>query len=288
MAAGYHHKKEFHMRYFIFIFFCNIYLTSSSQENPLSPQDSILLEGYKSGYRSSYLYSSEHQLFLDSMLTLQPGHAYYWQQKAMPMFKQKKYEAGMVYLDSAVKYDPAEWLDYRAFIKCIFQKSYTAAAEDFQKVKGLTGFSFVMDHSYDFYMGICFLQLNKFTVADSLVEQSIKWNNEHHTDGHYLEYFYLGIIKMELKNYDEAIHFFDKSLQIYPRFPDPQYYKALCLSFRKDYLTALPIMIQGLTDLDAGYTNNEDNNFYEDYPYQPKRINFESMIKQFKNNITKK
>jgi len=74
----------------------------------------------------------KRQLYIDSALNIVPKASQLWQQKAMPLFKQKKYEIAMPFLDSAVKYDKTKhWLEYRAFIKCIFQKSYRAAIKDF-------------------------------------------------------------------------------------------------------------------------------------------------------------
>lgn len=84
----------------------------------------------------------------------------------MPYFKRQKYEIGMKILDSAIQIEPAELIDYRAFMKCIFVKSYTSAIEDFllsKKLKGEHGY--IMDHSYDFYIGLCYLQLNQYSEA---------------------------------------------------------------------------------------------------------------------------
>ena len=47
----------------------------------------------------------------------EPTNAYLWQQKAMPFFKQKKYELGLQYLDSAIKYDQTNYEDYPYQIK---------------------------------------------------------------------------------------------------------------------------------------------------------------------------
>ena len=83
-------------------------------------------------YKHSYYHPKYHQ-YIDSALVIRPNDAFLLQQKAMPLFKEKKYELGMIYMDRAVenddKYD--KYLSYRAFIKCIFQKNYREAIEDF-------------------------------------------------------------------------------------------------------------------------------------------------------------
>ena len=87
--------------------------------------------------------------------------AYLWQQKAMPLFKARKYEAGMIFLDKAVLYDEAEYLDYRAFIKCIFAKTYREAIIDFEKCKEKVGNSYVMDHTYDFHIALSYSAIDR-------------------------------------------------------------------------------------------------------------------------------
>jgi hypothetical protein len=69
------------------------------------------------------LYSKEWQEEINKGLVKDSTITYLWQQKAMPLFKQAKYELGMTYLDKAVKFDRNnEWQEYRGFMKCIFSK----------------------------------------------------------------------------------------------------------------------------------------------------------------------
>ncbi|WP_447769329.1 hypothetical protein [Sphingobacterium faecium] len=51
-----------------------------------------------SAHQYSY-YSKEWQKYIDMGLKEDSTIAYLWQQKAMPLFKQGKYELGMQYLD---------------------------------------------------------------------------------------------------------------------------------------------------------------------------------------------
>lgn len=52
----------------------------------------------------------EWQAYLDKGLAIDSTITYFWQQKAMPYFKARKYEIGMEYLDKAVKYDREQYL----------------------------------------------------------------------------------------------------------------------------------------------------------------------------------
>ncbi|WP_316820486.1 tetratricopeptide repeat protein [Pedobacter gandavensis] len=237
----------------------------------VSQQDSTKLKRYTKEIEMSPLYSVKRQKYLDSVLSIIPTSAYAWQQKAMPLFKQKKYEIGMAYLDSAVKYDKTDhYLEYRAFIKCIFQKSYQASIRDFDAAQKIKGNSYVMDHTYEFYKGLCYLQLNKFDTAEKLFTRSInedrtkmgaKWVN-------CSTLFYQGICFFEQGDYLLATKSFDEALLKYSHFTDAKYYKAVCLANTGRKKEALEIIKEAELDFKTGYTIPETNAMYEVYPYQ--------------------
>ena len=158
-------------------------------------QDS-LIQKYVINCAKTYNYRYqmlEWQNCLDSGLKQDSTVAYLWQQKAMPYFKNRKYEVGMEYLNKAVRYNPQRWLSYRAFIKCIFVKSYKESIKDFELCIKMEGNTYVQDHTYNFYIALCYLQLNKYKKAEHLFEKEIsnqekKWREAHFLD---LLYFYL-------------------------------------------------------------------------------------------------
>ncbi|WP_189605315.1 tetratricopeptide repeat protein [Salinimicrobium marinum] len=216
------------------------------------------------------LYSVERQECLDRGLAKDSTIAYLWQQKAMPLFKQRKYEVGMKYIDEAVKYNPERWQPYRAFIKCIFAKTYQEAIEDFQACIASYGNSYVMDHTYKFHIGLSYLQLNKFEAAQKIFEEDMEEQiAEWGENGlHHLDLFYYGISKYEQGKFEEAIEEFDKALKLYPKFSDVEYYKAISLYRLGREEEALLIMDSARENGLAGNTINEDNVIYESYPYQ--------------------
>ena len=226
------------------------------------------------------LYSHSRQVILDSILMLDPGNAYAWQQKAMPLYKRKKYELGAPCLDSAVKYDPARWMPYRAFMKCIFEKSYSAALSDFRKAVAYSPTGIVMDHTFDFYSGLCYLQLNRFDSAKASISRSLQAGVARIGEGHFFEYFYLGIVLAEMGEHHEAIRTFDKALNGYGRFSDVKYYKALSLARigRKD--ESQKLLREALSDLVAGYTISEDSVIYEEFPYQLRKEWIDSRLRK--------
>lgn len=236
----------------------------------LSLDDSLKMRQYVDSAFRQPLYAHARDLYLDSALRIKPAYAYLWQQKSNPTVKQRKYELAIRYLDSAVKYDPKKYLDYRGFTKCIFQKNYSAALADFHKAISLNGHSLVMDHSYDFFMGLCHLQLNNFDSAHLYISLSIQARSAKPGPDwvHPVEWFYFGIVQYEKEQYAEAIAAFDSCLRLYPRFPDPKYYKACCLRNSGNKSEAVALFREALEDMKRGYTFNEDSIPYERFPYQ--------------------
>lgn len=226
---------------------------------------------YSDSAQQYHYFDQGWQTYLNKGLELDSTIAYLWQQKAMPMFKLRKYELGMRYLDKAVEYNKERFLGYRAFIKCIFAKTYKDALIDLEACLNMHGNIPVMDHTYNFYKALCYLQLGEFNKAeplfiDELSAMEQKWGK----DGvHHLELFYLGIVQYELRKFEEAIRTFDSVLKIYPRFSDAKYYKGLALRYNGGKTEEiLALFSAAANDLENGYTINEDNAIYEPYPYQ--------------------
>ncbi|WP_051119658.1 tetratricopeptide repeat protein [Gillisia sp. CAL575] len=233
-------------------------------------QDSLKEIYLKNGAWQTDVYSQEWQNEIDKGLEVDSTLAYFWQQKAMPLFKQSKYEIGMTFIDKAVKYNPERWQNYRAFIKCIFSKQYKDAINDFQDYQETYGYGFVMDHSYDFYIALSYLQLSEFEEAEKLFEKDYQRTLDKKGEDwlHHLDLFYYGISKYELKKYDEALVLFDQALARYPQFSDVQYYKAKILYKLGKPEEADSVYKSAKEYARKGFSINEDNVVYERYPYQ--------------------
>ncbi|MBN8781941.1 MAG: tetratricopeptide repeat protein [Terrimonas ferruginea] len=239
-------------------------VTQLSNAQPAIPADSTIAKYFTRGAELHSIFSPEWGAWIDKGLKENPRIGYLWQMRAMPYFKQRKYEAGMAYLDKGVECDTT-LLPYRAFIKCIFAKTYEAALSDFALSRKKWGNSSVMDHGFDFYTGLCYLQLNRFREALALFQ---KQTDPSGPSQHQLELFYLGIAYYELQQYNDAIKAFDRSLAVYPRFSDVKYFKGKCLLLLNREEKGLLLIREAKQDFLDGYTVNEDNSFYEPYPYQ--------------------
>jgi tetratricopeptide (TPR) repeat protein len=244
---------------------------AQKQSNVVMTDEQITKRFLENGAWKVSYFSPEYQLYLDSAIAAKPTMAYLYQQKAMPYFKQRKYEAGMVILDKAIELDAKTHIDYRAFIKCIFSKTYKDAIVDFEASKKIKGeHNMVMDHSYDFYIGLCYLQSNEFNTALIFFEKSIEHTRQLSGESwvHHLELFYAGIALQELGKHRNAIDCFDRALKNYSRFSDAKYYKAVSLHRTGALSEAEQLLKDSRTDLEDGFTINEDNAIYETYPYQ--------------------
>lgn len=228
-------------------------------------------------HRYNYTYNlKEWQDALDEGLARDSTIAYLWQQKAMPYFKSRKYEVGMEYIDQAVKYDPERYLGYRAFIKCVFAKTYRDAIVDFETCIANWGDRYEMDHTYSFYIGLSYLQLNEWDKAEAYLQRAVAKQKEVFPDVHHLELFYLGIIAYERERFEEAIVYFDQAVVNYKEFSDAYYYKALSQMKSNQMEAAQQTGDIFMEYNQQGFSINEANAIYERYPYHiPKQKSIE-------------
>lgn len=148
-----------------------------AQEKKLTKNE-IVDRYVKNGAWYYPMYSQDWQRKIDEGLKLDSTIAYLWQQKGMAMLKFMKYQEGMKCLDKAVKFDPETWLEYRAFMNCIYVKDYVAAIRDFEQCKKMSPLKYVMDHSYNFYLSVCYIQLNQLGKAEELLEVEANKNKK--------------------------------------------------------------------------------------------------------------
>lgn len=256
---------------------------------PLSVADSIRVADYWRKANQVRLFSQQRQQYLDSALTIAPWRAYYWQQKAMPLSKQMKHELANRYLDSAVKYDPQQYLPYRAYLKCIFSREYMAAMQDFYAARVINGNSGVMDHPYDFYIGLCHLQMDNFDSARYLIQKCIDYKTR--TSGadwaHYLHWWYVGVTHYEQQDYTRAMACFDSSLRLNPTLPEALYYKGMTYEAQGNKAAALRYVQQTDSLMNKGYTINEDNARYETYPYQVRKYYLQLALARLQDAVEK-
>jgi len=246
--------------------------SSESEKVVLSTDDSIKIADYWQKANEVPVYSVDRQSYLDSALMIKPDSAYFWQQKAMPLYKERKFSLGKPFLEKAVLYDPERYLDYSGFMKCLFSNEYEESIDELKLAKEKFGDGYVMDHTYNFYIALDYLQLNQFKNAKNYLLQSKEQQFKDFPDDppeeacHYMDWFYLGVVEYELKNYEKAIENFDMSLKVYKNFGDAFYYKGISQynsGKKKEAKKTIELAWENNQN-----TINEDQVYYVVYPYQ--------------------
>lgn len=225
----------------------------------------------------NYSYCSfKWQNTLDSIIKKEPNDAYLWQQKSMPYFKNGDYHYGMRYLDNAVKLDEISWLGYRGFMKCIFLKDYENAISDFKDIAKKQANGSEMDHSYHFYIAISYLKLGLLDSTAKYINICLAKPKE---KLHYLDWYYAGILKLYQNELETSLIYFDNALSEYSHLSDANYYKGLVLKRLNKKEESFKCLLQAKEDNRLGYSLNEDNMVYVDYPFQVRANQIDKLLK---------
>lgn len=240
--------------------------------------NSVCQDNSEQPWRKHNYSTFDWQNAIDSSIRVSPNNAYLWQQKAMPYFKNGDYYNAMKNLNQAVKLDTISWLGYRGFMKCIFVKDYTSAIADFKQIIQKQPNAYEMDHSYYFYVGVAYLKLNTLDSAEKYLNICISKPKER---THYLDWYYSGILKFKQENYAKALEYFDSCLSESSHLNDANFYKASVLLSLNRKEEAYACLIKSKEDNKAGYSFNEDNMAYVNYPFQVRIDQIEDLLKKY-------
>lgn len=238
-----------------------------SNDSTLSKEQIIDTYLRQGAWEHHYL-SHEWDKWIDRALEQDSSIALLWHHKALPLWKQQQYAQAIAYYNKAVALEPEKWLSRLAFLKCIFAKDYQGALQDLKLYKQSYGNTYEQDHSLDFYMGICHLQMGAYDMATDILLKDMQAQEERFGSIHFFERFYLAIAYYEQQLYQAAIEQLDLVLSEYDQFSDAQFYKAICLAQLGEQAAAKALLETGKKNYQLGYTINEDSAIYEKYPYQ--------------------
>jgi tetratricopeptide (TPR) repeat protein len=210
--------------------------------------------------------------YCDSLIAICPNIAFAYQHKAIPYIKYGDYAKAFPLENKAVELDPKRWTAYRGFLKCMFTKDYEGAIIDFQKAQQLTPNSYEMDHTYAFYEGLCNLELGRYSKAienlehDILIQTNGKKGMD--TTAHFNTLMYMGIVYYEMNNTIKAKEYLVKCLASFKELPDANYYLALVYKRENKNKLATKYLKIAKEAKSIGYSLNEDNLYYTNYPHQ--------------------
>jgi len=210
------------------------------------------------------------QLFCDSIIAVCPNIAGTYQLKAVPYIKNGEYEKAFALNDKAVELEPQRYTGYRGFLKCIFTKDYEGAIIDFRKAQQLMPNGGEMDHNYKFYEGLCNLELRNYSKSEENFKQDIFIQTGGDTSKtlHFNTLLYIGILYYEMHRNAMAKEYLYKCLKIYEKLPEANYYLAMVYKNERDPLLKTKYLQIAREAIAKGYTMNEDNIYYANYPHQ--------------------
>lgn len=202
----------------------------------------------------------------DSLLAVCPNVAFAYREKAIPYIKNGNYAKAFELEDKAVALDPRAWIAYRGFLHCVFSKNYEKALEDFSSADSLASGNFVMDHTYDFYRGLCFLGMKEYPLAVRFFDADLAAQSKENT--HFNSYFYAGLANFLSDNYSEAERLLKSCLQTYPQQPEANYYLSKVYQATGRTSDSAQSSERAKQYFQEGFGLNEANVIYVNYPYQ--------------------
>ncbi|OZI05419.1 hypothetical protein BWI93_25330 [Siphonobacter sp. BAB-5385] len=260
----------------LLLYYLNVlFLIFSFSPSPAQPcSDSVVTDSLIHHYLENGAFKVGYndprwEMYCDSLIATCPNIAVAYREKAIPYIKFGDFGKAMLLEDQAVSLDPQQWIDYRAFLKCIFTRDYEGALKDFEQAEIYHPMASIMDHFYPFYQGLCHLELGNYQKAEQYLRQDVYAQRKSRAKGiHFNTYFYLGVVFYEMKKYSLAEKYLKMCLSIYEQHPDANYYLARCQLKKQKFNTALNYLKQAKEYMQEGFTYNEDNIVYSSYPHQ--------------------
>lgn len=275
-------KKHF-ILFGVSLLFLNIVLAQKTFTK--AEKDTAWVRFVTNGLNKYGMYCTQGQFYTDSILRYFPERDDIWQQRSTPLFKQGKYELGMQYLNQAIALNRKEYIDYRAFINCIFTKQHTQAIADYKEAIANNGGNdnYNFDHPHTFYIGLSYLQLNQLDSATYYLQQAVAHERKTKSEGFLspTHWFYLGIVAYDQKQWQTAIDYFDKALFLINDFPEAKFYKAYCLYKLGQKPAAIMTITEAIQAYHADYLFPEYNAVYEKYPYQVTKQTMQSYLERW-------
>jgi tetratricopeptide (TPR) repeat protein len=255
-----------------FLLSLSLLLLLAARLNAQAPicDDEAAIDSAINALSRKYDYTSQGwQDACDSLLWLCPDLDQVWQMKAMPAIKTGDWYNCFSNLIHAVQIAPERWLPYQAFLKCLFVKDYAGALDDFRRCESMRPGGSTQDHSYNFYMGISCLGMRNLMPATTYLKKDVE--NQEKFRGkenvHYVSLFYWGLCQMMNGGYEEAKDALQRSLKVYPQYPEALFYYGLCLKREGREREAKTYFRKAGESIKAGYNSNEDQEFYVNYPF---------------------
>ncbi|MCD4747666.1 MAG: hypothetical protein K8R58_15330 [Bacteroidales bacterium] len=172
--------------------------------------------------------SKSAQILLDNAIEICPyfSHAYYV--KAIPYLKRGEFITWKKMIDKAVEHNTEEYLGYRGGARFQFLRDYKGAINDIEKIDSLLGYNIGYIYNGDYHLQIVralsYKGLENKEKAIQIIEQQLTKENY---DAGPFDYLHLGILKLEIQDYQGAIIYLKKQIEINDYLSESYYYLSL-------------------------------------------------------------
>jgi len=179
-----------------------------------------------------FLQPSElYRTYKDSALIVQPDNVDLRQRLSYSYKKVGEHIKAIEVLNKAVEIDTAngkaDVLEYRAWTLLYYYRDYEGVIRDVNLIEKITGNSYnsCWGEPCGFHKGQALYKLDDFEEAIKTFE-TVNIEEEKlgfDTNDNYMIFFYIGRCYTEMKDYDKAILFYNKSLESVKQFPEAYY-----------------------------------------------------------------
>lgn len=208
--------------------------------NNKQPKDYSSLDENKKGEIANWYHemsnyflqpSELYRTYKDSALIVQPNNVDLRQRLSYSYKKVGEHIKAMEVLNKAVEIDTAngkaDVLEYRAWTLLYYYRDYEGVIRDVDLIEKITGNSYnsCWGEPCGFHKGQALYKLDSFEEAIKTFE-TVNIEEEKlgfDTNDNYMIFFYIGRCYTEMKDYDKAISFYNKSLESVKQFPEAYY-----------------------------------------------------------------
>ena len=187
----------------------------------LSCQEAMTAIRYRQG-------SYQSQVHFDKSIEICSSFAYSYMEKAVPFLKRGLFIEWKKLIDKAVDLEPEEYLGYRGWCRLQFLRDYEGAISDIEELKSLVNYDIGYCQTGDYHLNIalalCYKEIGDYAKSKSLFIEHMK--SESYIEDLY-DYYHLGVLEYELGNFQEAIKYFDKQIEINDYLGETYYFKGM-------------------------------------------------------------
>lgn len=214
--------------------------------------------------------SKESQIHFDKSIALCPTFEYSFYEKGVPYVKRGQNADWKPLIDRAVELKPKEFLMHRGWCNYMFLHNYQAALDDIDELERITEYDLGMTGDGNFHLNIiralCYRGLGDTTKAIEMIEKQV---NQPDYDAGLYDYFYLGVMYWQTKQYNKSHKAFLKQKDLND-VADVNYYLALTYNQLGDYEAYRNTLLKALNQYEKsehiynGYRHYEDEVFKSD------------------------